>query len=161
MRPAALAAAILASAAALFSASAEAGVRVSKIAEVMRAEGYGGQALIKDDEIVILSEIEDIPFEVQFYECERATRGFDAECDEVLLVAFLEPDDAPSLDQLNAWNASSLIGRAYRLRDGSIGFDHPFTAEGGLLDRTIAENIAWFDAALIEFVEFLEDAAVS
>ncbi|MEL6363907.1 MAG: YbjN domain-containing protein [Pseudomonadota bacterium] len=143
---------------AAIAANAEAGVRVSRVAEVMRNVGYGGQALIKDDEIVILSEIEDIPFEVQFYNCEREDVGFDAECDEVLFVAFPEPDEEPSLDVLNAWNATSLVGRAYKLSDGVVGLDHPIAADGGLDETTIADNLDWFDTALMEFVAFLESA---
>ena len=145
----------------ILTTPAAASVSVLQVAEVMRSEGYSGE-IIEDGDAILIESDAAAPFEVRLIDCTPAADPVDAYCDEILLLAAFDAadlTDAPDIKALlNEWNASRLFGRAAITDSGEILFDHPIAAAGGLSNTAIAENLAWFDFALEEFLAWIIEA---
>jgi len=130
---------------------AQADVRVDRVADVLRSEGYSGAISSDGDAVLIAAESADFGFSIAFQGCVRAADPAAAECATMLFSAGFETPEPVSLERLDRWNARKLFGRAYADGDLAVRLDHAVAAGGGLSDATIADNVAWFETAASEF----------
>lgn len=111
------------------------------------ARGFGSAALETDPagDPLINGRIEGVAYSIYFYGC---TGG--AACDTALFYAAWTASGA-SLEHVNEWNRSALLGRAYVEDDGDYAVDHLVNLARGVSRANLDDTFVEWRAALKQF----------
>jgi len=140
------------------SASDAAGMSISKVADVMRENGFAVE-LGADGagDPVIYSETAGLNFALFGFNC----AGADALCNEFLFSTYFDLDAAPSLKAINSFNEKALAGRAFIDDDGDANLEHLFSITCSEDTEQIERNLAIWESVIIDFSDHLDEAGSS
>lgn len=114
-----------------------------------------GDAEVEPDsmrEMKITGVIEGRAYEIGFYGCYLGR-----DCASALFQArFAREKWEPAPDDVAAWNAEKLFGRAWLGEDATAVLDHPVAMQGGLPRETVEATFAAWKTALEEYADFLD-----
>lgn len=153
--PAALTAGLLA-AAGLFTAGAQTtpaprtpGTAHRAVMEMARTLGPVKMSTTQEGAPLLTGETDGLKYGIIFSGCDA--RG--EQCEDMRLVSYW---DAYPAQDLNTWNRTKFVGRAYLDDDGTT-LDLWVSLLGGLTAQQIADVMDWWSVALTDFASYLED----
>lgn len=85
---------------------------------------------------------------VFFYGCRD-----NAQCTEIQLTTYLPAKKLP-LERVNEWNSRKKMGRVYIASDGDLTFDIVCNLDGGVSEKNLLDNFAWFQVVWRELRTF-------
>ena len=134
------------------------GMSISKVADVMRENGFTVE-LNTDGagDPVIYSETEGLNFALFGFNCS----GTDALCNEFLFSTYFDLETAPSLQAINAFNEKALAGRAFLDDDGDANLEHLFSVTCSGDTEQIERNLAIWESVITDFADHLNEAGAS
>ena len=134
------------------------GMSISKVADVMRENGFAVE-LSADGagDPVIYSETDGLNFALFGFNCS----GADALCNEFLFSTYFDLDKTPSFEAINEFNEKALASRAFIDDDGDANLEHLFSVTCSGDTEQIERNLAIWESVIIDFADHLDAAGVS
>lgn len=117
-------------------------------------QGVGHSATLSSDasgDPMIEAEGDNGPYRIWFYGCTANTR-----CTSVNFSAGFDLPTGASLDVMNEWNASKLVGRAFLDDENDPFVDHYVVLGGGVSLLNFATFVREWDRALGEFRDVID-----
>lgn len=153
----ALTAALLSSAT-LFTPAASADELVdaadpARMVSILR--GLGHPAQLDTDEVgdpLIRSEVAGTRFAILFYGCDQTRHDG---CNFVLFRVGYDLAEGLDLERINEWNATELLGRAFRDDVNDPWLELAWNLDGGVTARNFESTIAWWEAAVVRFEQHI------
>jgi hypothetical protein len=112
-------------------------------------QGLGHTGSLTTDGVgdpLIQAQTGDTQYEIYFYGCDANTN-----CQYFLFSAGYDLPNGSTLDVMNQWNASNLVGQAYLGQDNDPFINHFVTTVGGLSQANFADVIESWDVAVSDF----------
>jgi hypothetical protein len=107
-----------------------------------------------DGDPMIKATHNQINYTVLFYGCSNHVA-----CTAIQFRAWWDLATPVSLDVINTWNRTSLLGRAYLDKDSDPTIDHTVRLKGGVTLAHLRESLTWFQAAARDFEASLLEPA--
>ncbi|HEX7034134.1 MAG TPA: YbjN domain-containing protein [Pseudomonadales bacterium] len=150
--------AALASSVTLFAPAASADELVdaadpARMISILR--GLGHPAQLDTDEVgdpLIRSEVGGTRFAILFYGCDEARHD---SCNFVLFRVGYDLADGLDLERINEWNATELVGRAFRDDVDDPWLELAWNLDGGVTARNFETTIACWEAAVARFEQHI------
>lgn len=120
-----------------------------RIAAAIRELGY--RASLDADNVgdpMIRSSAGGTDFLLYFFGCEDAR-----DCTLLLFKAGYELGESVGIEQVNAWNESTLLGRAYVDEAGNAWLEMPLNMDGGISRRNFDDAFDWWEITMHRFEE--------
>ena len=117
--------------------------------------GLGHPAQLDRDEVgdpLIRSEVSGTRFAILFYGCDE-TRHDD--CNFLLFRVGYDLAEGLELERINEWNATELVGRAFRDEVNDPWLELAWNLDGGVTARNFESTIAWWEAAVARFEQHI------
>lgn len=124
-----------------------------RLVDIIRDLGYRAQ-LDTDDvgDPLIRSSVGGTRFAIVFYGCD-ATRHDG--CNLLLFKVGYDLADGIGLDRINQWNATQLIGRAYRDEVDDPWLEMPLVLANGISRGNLESMLEWWESSVLEFERHL------
>jgi hypothetical protein len=97
---------------------------------------------------LIRSSVGGTKFAIIFYGCDEHRHDG---CDFLLYKVGYDLDDGVDLDVVNAWNASQLVGRAYRDEVDDPWLEMAWNLTGGVSRRNFESTFGWWERTVAQF----------
>jgi hypothetical protein len=107
-----------------------------------------------DGDPMIKATHNQISYTVLFYGCSNHVA-----CTAIQFRAWWDLAAPVSLDVINTWNRTSLLGRAYLDKDSDPTIDHTVRLKGGVTLEHLRASLTWFQAAARDFETALLEPA--
>lgn len=124
-----------------------------KLVGMIRDLGYRAQ-LEKDavGDPLIKSSVGGTRFAIIFYGCDEERH--DA-CDFVLYKVGYDLHEGIELDLVNQWNATQLVGRAYRDDVDDPWLEMPWNLDGGVSRQNFESTFEWWELSVGQFEDHI------
>lgn len=125
---------------------------IDQIAEILQKEGYQAKIQGEGDERVIKTGMSGYTFLILPYDCNDEGE----ECKSVQFYTAFTPETKPTLEEMNTYASENRFGRIYldSDRDPAIEMDIDLEA-GGMSQALFLDNLAYWDAIMVGFAEFV------
>lgn len=124
-----------------------------KLVTMIRDLGYRAQ--LEKDEVgdpLIRSSVGGTRFAIIFYGCDQERHDG---CDFVLYKVGYDLNDGIDLDLVNQWNATQLVGRAYRDDVDDPWLEMPWNLDGGVSRRNFESTFEWWELSVGQFEDHI------
>lgn len=113
----------------------------------LQAAGFAGTLGVDGaNDPLISGDMEGTPYSIVFYGCQE-----NANCQWLLFSAGFDLPSGASLDVVNQWNQTHLVGQAYLDAEQDPFLNYFVTTTGGLTPANFADAVDWWRVALGEF----------
>ena len=95
---------------------------------------------------LISGDMEGTPYQIVFFGCQE-----NVNCQWLLFSAGFDLPNGATMDAMNAWNQSHLVGQAYLDGEMDPYLNYFVTTTGGLTQGNFADAVDWWRVVLTEF----------
>lgn len=124
-----------------------------KLVSIIRDLGY--RAELETDAMgdpLIRSSVGGTRFAIVFYGCDEKRHD---NCDLLLYKVGYDMKEGVDLDVVNRWNATQLVGRAYRDDVDDPWLEMAWNMTGGVSARNFESTFEWWEVTVAEFEEHI------
>lgn len=118
--------------------------------------GMGQPAELDTDDVgdpLIRSEIDGTRYWIVFYGCDEERHD---RCEVLLFRVGYALSNGIDLDRINDWNATELMGRAFRDEENDPWLEMAWNLDGGVTARNFESTVEWWEAALTRFEQHIK-----
>lgn len=122
-----------------------------RLVAIIQALGY--RARLDTDRIgdpMIASSVGGTDFNIYFFGCKDG-----GGCKSLLFKVGYDLDSGSTLEVVNAWNETSLFGRAYRDEDDDPWLELAVNMDGGVSLFNFQDTFDWWEVVLAEFEDHI------
>jgi len=128
-------------------------VSADDIVAIMQEEGYRAKGGVDNEGYPeIESSAQGVNFWVQFYNC---TGEIKTPCSSISFATWLTPNETPTMEALNTFNAENRYVRAFLDSAGNTVLVMDIEAAGGVTPDNIGSWLGWWDTQLGEFLKHI------
>lgn len=119
---------------------------------LMTAQGYDVKITIDDyGDPQITSHIDDIRFDIYFYDCERRT------CDSIQFTAGFDMPNPQDIGRMNSWNRDSRLAKVYLDDEGDPFLETNLVLSGeGIGRRNFDAVLSGWQDSVTQFTDFID-----
>lgn len=124
-----------------------------RLVELIQDMGYRAQ-LDKDEvgDPLITSSVGGTKFAIIFYGCDKDTNK---DCDFLLYKVGYDLDREMTLESINEWNATQLVGRAYRDDVKDPWLEMAWNVKGGVSVANFQSTFEWWELSVGAFEDHI------
>ncbi|MBL8554302.1 MAG: YbjN domain-containing protein [Phenylobacterium sp.] len=127
------------------------GLTAREVAAWMNDNGYTAKVVKQDDGEYVDASAEGLNFSVDMYDCDKAR------CRAVqFTVSFEKGKDTPTVQQMNAWNASKRYLKGYVSNDGEAVFQFDANIDPGGTWEALQDDLDVFVGFLADVKTFVK-----
>tara|TARA_B100001179_G_scaffold231731_1_gene222423 strand:- start:3197 stop:3679 length:483 start_codon:yes stop_codon:yes gene_type:complete len=124
---------------------------LDQIAEVLRDNGYQAKLEGEGNDRSIKTGMGGYTFVILPYGCDEDG----ADCKSVQFYSAFAPEKSPTLEEMNSYASANRFGRIYLDYEGDPAIEMDIDLEaGGISEALFMDNLAYWEAVMVNFAEF-------